>query len=83
MLRADNMLDNTVELATGSGFQAAVAQPFFLERYAAAYKAEMVHFVDCVLSGKAVTPTGDDGLKAQLLADTADAAARDGKVHKV
>jgi myo-inositol 2-dehydrogenase/D-chiro-inositol 1-dehydrogenase len=83
MLRADNMLDNTVELATSSGFQAAVAQPFFLERYAAAYKAEMTHFVNCVLSGKAVTPTGDDGLKAQLLADTADAAARDGKVHKV
>jgi myo-inositol 2-dehydrogenase/D-chiro-inositol 1-dehydrogenase len=83
MLRADNMLDNTVELATGCGFQAAVAQPFFLERYAAAYKAEMTHFVNCVLSGNAVTPTGDDGLKAQLLADTADAAARDGRVHKV
>jgi myo-inositol 2-dehydrogenase/D-chiro-inositol 1-dehydrogenase len=29
-------------------------------------------------SGKPVTPAGQDGLKAQILADAADAAARDG-----
>jgi myo-inositol 2-dehydrogenase/D-chiro-inositol 1-dehydrogenase len=81
MLRAANVLENTVELATGGGFQTAATQPFFLERYAAAYKAEMAHFVDCILNGVVMTPTGADGLKAQMMADAADAAARDGKTH--
>jgi myo-inositol 2-dehydrogenase/D-chiro-inositol 1-dehydrogenase len=78
MLRADNMLEHTVELSNGTGFKTAPTQPFFLERYAAAYRAEMEHFVDVINSGAEMTPTGLDGLKAQLLADAADAAARDG-----
>lgn len=83
MLRAANILENTVELATGEGFRSAATQPFFLERYAAAYRAEMEHFIDCITRGTPMTPTGEDGLKAQILADAADAAARDGQVHKI
>lgn len=78
MLRADNMLENTVELSNASGMCKAATQPFFLERYAAAYRAEMMHFVQALEAGVSVTPTGIDGLKAQVLADAADAAARDG-----
>lgn len=83
MLRADNMLENTVELSNGSGFKTAPTQPFFLERYAAAYRAEMEHFVDVINAGGVMTPTGIDGLKAQLLADAADAAARDGQPRQL
>jgi len=83
MLRAENMLENSVELATGAGFCSAATQPFFLERYAAAYRAEMAHFIDCLASGVDVTPTGEDGLKAQILADAADASARDGQTRKL
>jgi myo-inositol 2-dehydrogenase/D-chiro-inositol 1-dehydrogenase len=83
MLRAANVPEHSVELATGAGFRTAPTQPFFLERYAAAYRAEMAHFVDCIARGIAVTPTGEDGLKAQLLADAADAAARDGCTHAI
>jgi myo-inositol 2-dehydrogenase/D-chiro-inositol 1-dehydrogenase len=83
MLRAENMLENTVELSNELGFTTAPTQPFFLERYAAAYRAEMEHFVDVVASGSVLTPTGVDGLKAQLLADAADAAARDGKPRQL
>jgi myo-inositol 2-dehydrogenase/D-chiro-inositol 1-dehydrogenase len=79
MLRAENMLENTVELSNASGFTTAPTQPFFLERYGAAYRAEMEHFVDVINGGGVMTPTGIDGLKAQLLADAADAAARDGQ----
>ena len=78
MLRADNVLENTVELSNADGMRKAVAQPFFLERYAAAYRAEMQHFVAALESGTKVTPSGEDGIKAQILADAADAAARDG-----
>jgi myo-inositol 2-dehydrogenase/D-chiro-inositol 1-dehydrogenase len=77
------MFENTVELATGAGFRSAATQPFFLERYAAAYRAEMAHFLDALISGEKMTPTGEDGLKAQLLADAADASARDGQPRKL
>lgn len=78
MLRADNILQHTVELANGAGMAKTTPQPFFLERYAEAYGAEMQHFVEALQAGTPVTPTGEDGLRAQLLADAADAAARDG-----
>ena len=68
LLRAANMLENTVELASATGFSTAPAQPFFLERYAAAYSAEMAHFVEAVTT---ISPTIHDGLRAQILADAA------------
>lgn len=83
MLKAENMLEHSIQLATGQGFNSAAAQPFFLERYAAAYRAEMTHFVECIKNGVQVTPTGEDGLRAQILADEADAAARDGLPRKL
>ena len=83
MLRAANVPDHNIEIATGDGFRTAPTLPFFLERYAAAYRAEMAHFVDCVTSGTAVTPSGADGLKAQMLADAADASARDGQQRRL
>ncbi len=83
MLRADNMLETTVELSNASGMAKSPTQPFFLERYAAAYRAEMEHFVAALTSGSTVTPTGEDGLRAQMLADAADAAARDGQPRRL
>ena len=71
MLRAENMLENTVEMATEVGFRRALAMPFFLERYAQAYEAEMAHFVTAVLAKTAPQPGIEDGLKSQLLADAA------------
>ena len=78
LLRAENQLKNTVEFADGKGFRRAATEPFFLERYAAAYRAEMEHFVNVITSGAEMTPTGLDGLKAQTLADAATASAQDG-----
>ncbi len=83
MARADNVLENTVEIAGAGGFTRAATMPFFLERYAAAYTAEMEHFVDCVVSGNNVAPDGADGIKAQILADAADASCRDGNSKTV
>ncbi len=83
MLKAGNMLEHSVQVANAQGYRSAATQPFFLERYAAAYRAEMEHFVECVDKGIAVTPTGEDGLKAQILADAADASARDGQPRRL
>lgn len=71
MLRAANVLENTVESAGSSGFTTAPAQHFFLERYEAAYRIEMATFVQAVTSGTPLSPSIEDGLRAQVLADAA------------
>ncbi|AHD10504.1 inositol 2-dehydrogenase [Phaeobacter gallaeciensis] len=71
MLRAANMLENTVEVAGTDGFQTAPAQHFFLERYEAAYRNEMARFVEAVQAGTTPSPSIHDGLRAQMLADAA------------
>jgi myo-inositol 2-dehydrogenase/D-chiro-inositol 1-dehydrogenase len=83
MLRAQNMFPTTVERADAKGFATDPVMHFFLERYLPAYRAEMDAFVTGVKSGKAMNPTGDDGLKALLLADAAEASAKSGKAVKV
>lgn len=79
MLRAENMLENTVEIATETGFQKAPAQHFFLERYGEAYRREMHYFVECVVNGTPIAPSIQDGLRAQILADAASESLETGK----
>lgn len=83
MLRAQNMFPTTVERADAQGFATDPVMHFFLERYLPAYRAEMDAFVTGVTSGKALNPTGEDGLKALLLADAAEASMKSGKSVKV
>ena len=83
MLRAENMLETTVEIATEAGFRRAPAQHFFLERYEAAYRAEMQHFIQAVNTGRSMSPDIFDGLRAQILADAATLSAKEGKPVEV
>ncbi|TVS02388.1 MAG: inositol 2-dehydrogenase [Rhodobacteraceae bacterium] len=71
MLRAENQLETTVEIATDTGFRRDPAQHFFLERYEAAYLAEMRAFILAVSGTKTPDPGIHDGLMAQILADAA------------
>ncbi|MDP3527430.1 MAG: Gfo/Idh/MocA family oxidoreductase, partial [Hoeflea sp.] len=71
LLKANNVTENNVEFASGAGFRTAPAQHFFLERYAGAYRAEMLHFIACLTTGTAPSPGIHDGLKAQMIADAA------------
>ncbi|MGC3939054.1 inositol 2-dehydrogenase [Roseobacter sp. EG26] len=80
MLRAANVHENTVEAATGLGFQTAPTMHFFLERYELAYAREIAHFVEALRQGTPPSPGIDDGLKAQLLADAATRSWQDGTV---
>jgi len=79
LLRVGNVFEDTLEIATGGGFCRAPAQHFFLERYAAAYLAEMAHFVEAVESGLPPKPGIGDGLHAQMLADAATRSLRTGQ----
>jgi myo-inositol 2-dehydrogenase/D-chiro-inositol 1-dehydrogenase len=83
MLRAGNVTATTVEFASGAGFATEPALPFFLERYAEAYRRELDAFIGAVASRQAPKPGGEDGLKALLLADAATRSARSGETIKV
>ncbi len=83
LLTAGNIHETTVMFAGSQGFTADPAQNFFLERYAAAYRNEVEAFIDTVETGKAPSPSGLDGLRAQQLADAAQASLETGKPVKV
>ena len=83
LLSAGNVHETTVRFAGASGITADPVQNFFLERYAAAYRNEVDAFIDAIETGKAPSPNGTDGLKAQVLADAAQQSLETGEPVKV
>jgi myo-inositol 2-dehydrogenase/D-chiro-inositol 1-dehydrogenase len=83
LLRAGNVFPTTVELATGKGFSTDPVLPFFLERYAEAYRAELDAFLTAIEKKRDPSPSGEDGLRAQMLADAATRASQSGKPVKL
>jgi myo-inositol 2-dehydrogenase/D-chiro-inositol 1-dehydrogenase len=83
MLRAGNIHNTTVEVATAEGFHGDPILHFFTERYGQAYASEVLTFIDAVTNGKSVAPSGHDGLQAQKLADAATQSWQTGKPVKV
>jgi myo-inositol 2-dehydrogenase/D-chiro-inositol 1-dehydrogenase len=79
MLRAENQLESTVEIATETGFRRDPAQHFFLERYEAAYLAEMRAFIAAAKGEARLGPGIVDGLRAQILADAATQSRETGQ----
>jgi len=79
LLSAGNVHETTVVFAGATGVSADPVQNFFLERYAAAYRHEIEAFIDAMTKGTKPTPSGLDGLKAQLMADAAAKSLETGK----
>jgi myo-inositol 2-dehydrogenase/D-chiro-inositol 1-dehydrogenase len=71
MAHAANVRETSVEVAGANGFIRDKVLNFFLERYDAAYRNELDAFVNAVRTGVRPSPDGEDGLKANLLADAA------------
>jgi myo-inositol 2-dehydrogenase/D-chiro-inositol 1-dehydrogenase len=70
-LKAANVAESTVVFAGADGIVGDKPLPFFLERYAEAYRRELDHFIDVVTRGTPPSPGGGDGVKALALADAA------------
>ncbi len=83
MLRAGNVHMTTLERADGAGFTQDVIQNFFIDRYVAAYAAEVNTFIDAIEKGTVPTPSGRDGLEAQRLAEAATKSSQTGQVVRV
>ena len=83
MLRAGNVHMTTLERADGAGFTQDVIQNFFIDRYVAAYAAEVNTFIAAIEHGTAPTPSGRDGLMAQRLAEAATESRRTGEAIRL
>lgn len=77
-LRANNVVESTVEMWTETGAQADQFQNFFLDRYAAAYRHEMAHFADMLSRDAAPQITYGDGVAALKLATAAQTSMSKG-----
>ena len=78
MVRADNATATSVERVDGRGFTSEPALPFFLERYASAYRIELAEFHRAVRGEAARLATGREGLRALQLADAAQRSLESG-----
>jgi myo-inositol 2-dehydrogenase/D-chiro-inositol 1-dehydrogenase len=79
MVRADNVTESTVQVWGEDGARADRFQNFFLDRYKAAYRAEMAHFAD-ILAGRAAPSVGfEDGVAALALAEAAGQSLKIGR----
>ncbi|HLT91522.1 MAG TPA: inositol 2-dehydrogenase [Woeseiaceae bacterium] len=84
MLRADNETATRVERAGADGFLSEPALPFFLERYGEAYRRELADFLAAVAGGSpGPLATGEDGVRALVLAEAAEAARQSGAAAAV
>jgi len=83
MLKAENPSPTTVERWTGEALSRDKPPFFFLERYDAAYKAELGSFLR-VVRGEGEPPvTGADGRRALALADAAVESLATGRAVKL
>jgi myo-inositol 2-dehydrogenase/D-chiro-inositol 1-dehydrogenase len=78
MASAGNHTATSVTVAGTAGFTTEPALPFFLERYAAAYRLELDDFVQALADRRVELATGEDGRRALMLADAAQRSLTDG-----
>jgi myo-inositol 2-dehydrogenase/D-chiro-inositol 1-dehydrogenase len=83
MLRAENIGETTVEHFGPKGTVSDRPLDFFLERYAAAYRAEMSSFVQALRNKSAMPVGARDGRQALVLAEAALESHRKKKPVKV
>jgi myo-inositol 2-dehydrogenase / D-chiro-inositol 1-dehydrogenase len=79
MVTAENVRETTVEVAGAGGYRRDRLLSFFMTRYTQAYANEIAAFVATAASGAPVSPNGDDGLRALLLAEAAVRSAASGR----
>ena len=78
-LYVDNRPATSIRIGDADGFRAAPPMNYFIERFAAAYRAEMEAFVRMITTGESPLAGIRDGLEAQRIAEAAVVAMRTGQ----
>ena len=79
LLQCGNHTPTQVVQWDAKGISGDKPENFFLQRYAAAYRLEIMHFFECLQSGAAFKTTVADGVAAQKLADAATESWKTGQ----
>ncbi|MFN6955262.1 MAG: inositol 2-dehydrogenase [Acetobacteraceae bacterium] len=82
-LIAGNRVPTTVEQADASGVTTEKPLPFFLERYAEAYRSEIAAFIEALRAGAPMPVGGEDGRQALVLAEAALRSLRENRPLRV
>jgi myo-inositol 2-dehydrogenase/D-chiro-inositol 1-dehydrogenase len=83
LVSAENMRATTVEVASEAGYKREPLLNFFMTRYTEAYRNEISAFIAALSAGKAMSPSGEDGLKALVLAEAAIRSVAEGRAVKL
>ena len=84
MLLSDNPRGTGVRHYSNDRFDNQDPYPgFFLERYQAAYQAEMEAFLECIATGAPIPISAIDGMRANYLAEAATASSQRGVAIKL
>ncbi|MBZ5858041.1 inositol 2-dehydrogenase [Flavihumibacter profundi] len=79
MIQVDNNLHNRNIISDANGIHHALPLDFFMDRYAASYLGEMQHFIDALSNNAPLPVTGEDGLKATVIAVAAKKSVAEGR----
>lgn len=83
MASVSNVHENRVTVANNAGYQQPPLLDFFMTRYTAAYAAEIAAFIESTQNGTPPPTTGDDGLRALVLADAAVKSVKEARVVRL
>jgi len=80
LVSAENVRATNVEIATVDGYRREPLLNFFMTRYTEAYRSEIASFIAAVEGGGPIVPSGEDGLRALVLADAALLSAKEKRI---
>jgi myo-inositol 2-dehydrogenase/D-chiro-inositol 1-dehydrogenase len=79
LISAENVRATTVEVANGDGYRRDPLLNFFMSRYTEAYATEIASFIEAIEAKRPMSPSGEDGLKALVMADAAAKSLKEGR----
>ena len=82
-ISAENVVESTVVFSGSAGVVSDKPLPFFLQRYAEAYRRELDHFITAISGGAAPLVGAKEGIRALALADAAVESARTGRAVRL
>lgn len=83
LVTAENQRPVSIEVATGAGYTRPPLHDFFMTRYTEAYAAEIAAFINAAGGKAEASPSGEDGLLALALAETALKSVAERRVVKM
>jgi myo-inositol 2-dehydrogenase / D-chiro-inositol 1-dehydrogenase len=79
MIQVENNQHNRNVISDAEGIHQSLPLDFFMDRYAASYLNEIQYFVDAISKNAPIPVSGDDGLKATIIAVAAKKSVLEGR----